>query len=315
MTNLTPYQDPFELAERISRSALIPQAYRGKPADAAICMMYGAEVGLPPMTALQRIIVINGKPTLDAQGMAALIRGRGHSIVGETSNTEAKVTGKRADNGDTMTVTFTMDDAKRANLVKNGPWTQYPSSMLWARAVSKLARELFPDVLMGMSYVPEEVGGVAEPQTTIVDDAGMCGGCFGPNDGAGLEHTCGQFVDKSTGEIVDAEIVEQPGSPSNPSGEGEPHTEGSVSSSQGPPPAAPEPPADELKEAKAELGALIKSLPPNNQATVRGELTELYGPAPSMTLDKAKSAITYVAGWPATRVTADTVATSDGLPF
>ena len=162
MSDLIPvYQDPFDLAERIAKSQLIPQAYRGKPADAAICMMYGAEVGLPPMTALQRIIVINGKPTLDAQGMAALIRGAGHSIVGKTSNEEAVVTGRRKDNGDEMTVTFTMADAKRANLVKNGPWTQYPSAMLWARAVSKLARELFPDVLMGMSYVPEEMSEVA----------------------------------------------------------------------------------------------------------------------------------------------------------
>ena len=276
MSDLIPvYQDPFDLAERIAKSALIPQAYRGKPADAAICMMYGAEVGLPPMTALQRIIVINGKPTLDAQGMAALIRGAGHSIVGKTSNEEAIVTGRRKDNGDEMTVTFTMADAKRANLVKNGPWTQYPSSMLWARAVSKLARELFPDVLMGMSYVPEEMGEVAG---VVVD------GPEPPTREEAIDiHPSSLPADESTGEIVDAEVVTEVA-----------HERVDVS-----PPS--EPVVDPLKEAKDQLGVLIKSMPPNQQAGIRGELTELFGPSPKMDLAVAQTAIEYVAGWPATR--------------
>ena len=267
-TDIVPI-DPFQLAERVSKSGLVPQAYRGKPMDAAVAIMYGAEVGLPPMTSLQRIIVINGKPTLDAQGMAALIRGAGHSITGDATDTEATAIGKRLDNGDTMTVTFTIADAKRANLVKNGPWTQYPSSMLWARAVSKLARELFPDVLMGMSYVPEEMGEVAGVEVPVVKPAPV------PD----IEIL---VVNDDTGEIVDAEVVDEDGT-------------------RDPLPTAPAPHVDDLKELKNQLGALIKGMPPKDQSTIRGELTTLFGPAPSMTLEKAQLAINYVAGWPATR--------------
>lgn len=283
MTDLIPiYQDPFDLAEKISRSALIPQAYRGKPADAAICMMYGAEVGLPPMTALQRIVVINGRPTLDAQGMTALIRGAGHSLVGTTSDTEATVTGVRL-NGDTMTVTFTIADAKRANLVKNGPWTQYPSAMLWARAVSKLARELFSDVLMGMAYVPEELD-FSQPDSPT------------PLRGEGEPHMADSFpaqgsppvadslrappnVSQATGEIVDAEVVEDV--------------------EETPVFDPPMDPIHELAGMKRELTAIIKSLPKRgDQDSLRAHLIGRFGSATKMTVEQVNEAITLAAGWP-----------------
>ena len=152
------YNGLLGLAEQISRSPLMPAAYRGKPADAAIAMLYGGECGLPPMTSLQRIVVVNGKPGLDAQGMVALIRSKGHHITGEMSDTGAEVHGKRGDNGDEMSVTFTIDDAKRAGLVStSNNYAKYPSDMLWAKAVSRIARRLFADVLMGFSYTDSEV--------------------------------------------------------------------------------------------------------------------------------------------------------------
>lgn len=146
----------FSLAERIARSNLLPTAYRNKPQDTAIALMMGAEIGLPPMTSLNRIVVVEGKPTLDAQGMVAVIRQAGHSISGEVSSQGAKVVGKRKDTGDEMTVSFTLQDAQRAGLANRNVWKSYPGPMCWARAVSQLARMLFADCLLGFSYVPEE---------------------------------------------------------------------------------------------------------------------------------------------------------------
>ena len=283
MTDLIPiYQDPFDLAEKISRSALIPQAYRGKPADAAICMMYGAEVGLPPMTALQRIVVINGKPTLDAQGMTALIRAAGHSLVGTTSDTEATVTGTRT-NGDTMSVTFTIADAKRANLVKNGPWTQYPSAMLWARAMSKLARELFSDVLMGMAYVPEELD-FSQPGSPPPSDEGAPH-MVDHGSAQGVPPVADSLrappnVSQDTGEIIDAEIVDEP----------VPVVDVPVDTVD---------PVHELAGMKRELTAIIKSIPSKGQQdALRAHLIGQFGSAAKMTLEQVGEAITLAAGWP-----------------
>ena len=154
-------EEAFTLAERICRSVLVPTAYRGKPMDAAIAMLYGAECGLPPMTSMQRIAVINGKPTLDAQGMTSLIRMAGHSVDGSVTLTGAKITGKRGDNGDTMTVEWGPDDAKRARLTGD-TYNKFPMDMYWARAVSQLGRRLFSDVLLGISYGPDEIQAVVD---------------------------------------------------------------------------------------------------------------------------------------------------------
>ena len=154
------YTQLVKMADGLARTQFVPTAFRNKPSDIVAASLYGREVGLSPMASLQRVVVINGKPTLDAQGMVAVIRSAGHSITGQSTAHKATAIGTRADNGDTMTVEWTIDMARQAGLVKRGPWTDYPSAMLWARAVTQLARMLFADVLAGFSYAPEELESV-----------------------------------------------------------------------------------------------------------------------------------------------------------
>ena len=50
-----------------------------------------------------------------------------------------------------------MEEAKRAGLVKQStPWVTFPRDMLYARALSRLARQLFPDII-GNCYVEGEI--------------------------------------------------------------------------------------------------------------------------------------------------------------
>ncbi len=66
--------------------------------------------------------------------------------------------GKRVDTSDIWTEIFSIDDAKRAGIYREGTgWTKYPRNMLFARALSNLARMLFPDVIQGC-YVEGELG-------------------------------------------------------------------------------------------------------------------------------------------------------------
>ena len=197
----------FALAERVASSALMPAAYKNKPTDAAIAMLYGVEMGMSPMTSLQRIVVINGKPTLDAQGMVALIRQAGHSISGDISAEEATVKGKRGDTGDEMVSTFSMDDAKLAGLAGSVTYKKYPKDMLWARAVSQLGRRLFADVLMAASYGPEEMQSVVEtsperprfaPAKTVT-----------ANLETSNENESALISAEEIAEVFDAEIVEE----------------------------------------------------------------------------------------------------------
>lgn len=162
-------------AEVLAASQIVPTQYQGKPADIVVAAMYGRDFGWSPTLAMQSIHVVEGNPTLSAQAMVALVRGAGHSITGDSDNQGARLTGRRADTGDQLTVEFSVWDAERAGLCtvnedgstrarsqygKPKPWELYPQSMCWARAVSQLCRMLFADVLMGVSYTPEELDGL-----------------------------------------------------------------------------------------------------------------------------------------------------------
>lgn len=155
-------------ATTLAKSTFVPTAYRNKPNDVLAAGLYGQEIGLGISAALSYIHVINGKPTLSAEGMVALVRSKGHSISGAVGPTVATVTGKRADTGDSMTVEWTKAMADRAEL-KSDTWKKFPEAMLWARAVSQLCRMLFPDVLLGLSYTPEEMDDIEVLDSRVID--------------------------------------------------------------------------------------------------------------------------------------------------
>jgi len=136
-------------------------------------MLFAKEIGLPPMQALfGGMHDVLGKIEVAPVTMNALIRRAGHKIkVVEHTDKECTLEGIRSDTGDTMTVSYTMDDARRAQLVKAGSgWEKYPKDMLWARAISRLCRRLFPDVI-GPMYVTGETseGTEADDQVSTID--------------------------------------------------------------------------------------------------------------------------------------------------
>jgi len=163
------FEATLRQAEYLASSEIVPEQYRGRPADIVVAAMYGRDMGWSPTMAMTHIHVVKGKPSLSSQSMVALVRGAGHSITGEKSSEKAVAVGTRVDTGDTMSETFTMDDARQAGLAGSSTWKSYPAAMLWARAVSALCRSLFPDVLMGLSYTPEELEGL--PETSPAEPA------------------------------------------------------------------------------------------------------------------------------------------------
>ena len=185
---VTPWDVLNRQAAVLAESTIVPVRYQGHPEDIIAAGLMGHEVGWGVMTSLQLIHVVEGKPEISAEGMVALIRRAGHSVTGEVSPEGATVRGRRGDNGDEMAYTFTQADAERAALAGKTNWKRYPSSMLWARAVSQLGRMLFPDVLLGVSYVKGEISGadfdlgepMIPPPADVIDAAGRTVAISGP---------------------------------------------------------------------------------------------------------------------------------------
>jgi hypothetical protein len=147
-----------EQLKYIARTEFVPTGLRGNLPAILACVATGRALGIDDMTALRSIHIIDGKATFSAELMVQLVRRRGHSITGNFSGESCTVTGKRCDNGDEMSVTWTIDMAREAGLLGKNNWKKYAPSMLWARAVSQLCRMLFADCFAGASYTDEEIG-------------------------------------------------------------------------------------------------------------------------------------------------------------
>src|SRR3954469_3518650 len=68
--------EAYRLAKAIILSGTAPRGVT-TPEACMIAIMHGLEIGLAPLTALQRISVINGRPTLWGDGAMSLVRGSG----------------------------------------------------------------------------------------------------------------------------------------------------------------------------------------------------------------------------------------------
>lgn len=123
----------------------------------------GAMLGLHPMAALQGIHIIDGKPSLSANLLAALVHKAGHKLrvktTGEGKDLVAIATLIRSDDPDyPFEVTWTMTDAQRAGLLNKDNWKKYPRAMLKSRAITEVIREGASDVTLVPAYTPEELG-------------------------------------------------------------------------------------------------------------------------------------------------------------
>ncbi len=153
----------------IANTDFVPKSMRGNVPMVLACVARGRAMGIPDMVALNGIAIIEGKATLSAELMVAIVREHGHSITGDVTATSAKVRGKRRDNGDTMTAEFNIEMAKQADLLNKFNWKKHPDDMMWARAVSKLCRRLFADCFAGGTYSAEETQGGDLTADEVID--------------------------------------------------------------------------------------------------------------------------------------------------
>ena len=83
------------------------------------------------------------------------------------TNTKVTVSGRRRGSQNVQTVTWTMDDAKKAGIAGNPNYAKYPRQMLLARASAELVRAMCPDVLGGITSFAEEAADLPDDGPTF----------------------------------------------------------------------------------------------------------------------------------------------------
>jgi hypothetical protein len=147
-------KDVFYLAERLCNTPFVPKNYRGEPEAAAAAILTGRELGLPPMTSLRHVQVVEGVPSLDAEYKRARVLAAGHEfdILGWDGK-HCEVSGRRkGSHKPPLVVEYTIEDARLAGLVRDrSKYVTAPRVMLLARATTLLCNAIFADVTNGLA--------------------------------------------------------------------------------------------------------------------------------------------------------------------
>jgi len=157
---LNTFDEMWRFSVAVSKSGFAPKGIE-RPEAIMIALQTGFELGLTPMSALQSIAVINGRPGVYGDAALALVRASGlcesysQTLNGEGDNRFAEVITTRKGQ-EPLHTRFSVSDAKKAGLWgKPGPWSQYPDRMLLFRARGFNLRDNFGDVLKGFRTTEE----------------------------------------------------------------------------------------------------------------------------------------------------------------
>lgn len=143
--------------------------------EAAVILLLGQELGLPPLQALRGVHVVSGRPVLSADLLVAIARRSGLCeswVVVESTDERCTIETRRKGEATPRRRTWAAADAKRAGIAGRGTWAAYPAQMLRHRCAADLAREVYPDVCLGL-YTADELGGEEPAQVSVSTPASL----------------------------------------------------------------------------------------------------------------------------------------------
>lgn len=166
----------FRLATAFVAGGITPRGMQ-RPEQVMIAILAGMEVGLTPLQAVQGIYIVNGRPTLFGDSLVAVVRGSGRCawikewIEGSGDTVAAFCETLRVGEPEPVRRSFSWAQAKKAGLAgKEGPWTTFPARMLAIKARNFCLRDVYADVLRGLSDdsddpAVQDIGALSSPDS------------------------------------------------------------------------------------------------------------------------------------------------------
>lgn len=157
-------RDAYKLAQTICQANIIPDAYKGKPADCMIAIDMANRMNVSPLMVMQSLCVVKGKPSWSGQACMSFIQANpafkdvSPVYVGKSGTPErgCYISAKRVSDGSEVRgVCVTMQMAQAEGWTRNSKWLNMTDLMLAYRASAFFARVYCPSVLMGVSVEGE----------------------------------------------------------------------------------------------------------------------------------------------------------------
>jgi hypothetical protein len=177
------WQEMADFAQLVCKTDFVPDAFRGNPGAVLAAWQTGNEVGLPPMTSLRFIAVINGRPRIWGNAYWALIKN--HPLcewTKELPEHEAlekgygECTVKRKGDPEPVTARFTVAMAEKSGVwggkgrtqegKEQSPWFKRPGRMLQWMARNLAGNDAVPEATLGV-----EIAELAEEEPRDVTPA------------------------------------------------------------------------------------------------------------------------------------------------
>jgi hypothetical protein len=173
------FRHAMELATTLSRSQLLPQAFRGKPEDVFMAIMLARKMGEDVFTILSNVHFVNGKPGWSAPFLIARANASGvfdgelsweTTGSGETLAVTCSATLRK--DGRRVSKTISMQMAKADGWTRNAKYTSIPEQMLSYRAATFLIRLYCPAILYGLHTTDEweDVAASRSPARVVYTD-------------------------------------------------------------------------------------------------------------------------------------------------
>lgn len=179
-SSIANFKELYDIGKMFASSALVPQAYQGKPMDCTIAVDMANRMEVSPMMVMQNLYVVKGKPSWSGQACTTLIMGSGkfknikHVYTGDkgTDTWGCYLEAVRIEDGETVKgveVTIAMARAEEWSTKQGSKWKTMPELMLAYRASAFFARVHIPNALMGVSVEGEVEDIVKDKKETPVN--------------------------------------------------------------------------------------------------------------------------------------------------
>ena len=241
LSDSSAFDHLWRVAQAFSRSGMVPAHFQAKPESCMVALMYAQQLGESPMVMFQEVSIINGRPNTSAR--YAISRANRSGLLagpitwtskGAGDTLEVTATATLWETQEQVTATVTMQEAAADGWTRNPKYRSIPEQMLRWRAATRLINLYLPEVLFGLGVREEaetriQRAAVSEVETTgdpIADlnrqiAAAAEAPAEPPAETAAPRRRRAAAAPEPEPEVIDdaveAEIVTEPSTPSNPS--------------------------------------------------------------------------------------------------
>ena len=161
--NPAAFDQIWRASKLFASSDLVPAAYKGKPENCFIAIEMADRMGISPFAMLQSLVIIQGKPSMEAKLIIALVNDSGifedpleYETVGDDPHAKdyrVRCFAKMRKTGKLCLgpwITYQMAEGEGWLSKGGSKWKTMPSIMFMYRAASFFAKVYCPNITMGM---------------------------------------------------------------------------------------------------------------------------------------------------------------------